>query len=89
MTPHIHTNTQQILKMNGVFARISPEDFQNLMSRNEGLMIVTSKAGLFRNQYQYLTSYKGLIFHCKCSEMLSIPSKHESVHAESVSLPMM
>lgn len=89
MTPHVHANTQQILKMNGVFARVTPEDFQNLMSRNEGLMIVTSKAGIFGNQYLYLTSYKGIVFYCKGKEMLSIPGKHESVHCDSVSLPMM
>lgn len=86
---HVHTQNQQILKMNGVFARITPEDFQNLMSRNEGLMIVASKAGLFKNQYQYLTSYKGLIFYCKGSEKLSVPGKHESIYSESVTLPMM
>jgi hypothetical protein len=84
---HVHAQSQQILKMNGVFARISPEDFQNLMSRNEGLMIVASKAGIFGNQFQYLTSYKGLIFYCRCGEKLSISSKHETLYSESVSIP--
>jgi len=55
----------QPIKMMGVFIRLSPEDFQNMLNRNEGLAVVTTSTSFFGITYMYVTSYKGLVFYCK------------------------
>lgn len=89
---HTHTavhHSQQALKMNGAFIKLTPEDFQNLLNRNENLAVAVSKASFFKTTYTYVTSHKGLIFYCKHNEQLSIPSKHETINTSSISLPVM
>lgn len=83
-----HGHLQQAIKMNGVFVQLTVEDFQNLLNRNDNLVVVVSKTGLFSTHHLHLTSYKGLVFYCKAKEPLSISSKHETLHAKAVSLPV-
>lgn len=89
MPQAIHAQQQNALKMNGVFVKLDPHDFLKLINEKEGLLIVISQVGLFTNHYQYLTSYKGFIFHCKSKEQLPLPSKHEKIWSRSISLPVM
>jgi len=89
MVPYTqHGHIQNALKMNGVFVQLTPDDFQNLINRNEGLMIVVSKTGLFTTQFLHLTSYKGLVFYCKAKAPFSISSKNETIYSNSISLPV-
>jgi hypothetical protein len=88
----VHTGNhyaQQALKMNGAFIKLTPENFQNLLNRNEGLAVVTSSVTFFGTTFTYVTSYKGLIFFCKTKSQLSIAGRHETIQAESLSLPIM
>jgi hypothetical protein len=88
MIPHSNRrHIQQALKMNGVFVQLTKEDFGKLINENEDLIIVVSKIGLFTTQYLHLTSYKGLVFYCKCKEPLPISSKNETIYSNSISLP--
>ena len=90
MIPHAaHAQQQNALKMNGVFVKLDAKDFLKLINEKDDLLIVISETGLFTNQYLYLTSYKGFIFHCKSKEQLPLPSKHEKIWSQSVSLPTM
>ncbi|MCW5912756.1 MAG: hypothetical protein KIT62_16925 [Cyclobacteriaceae bacterium] len=90
MAPHstVHI-AQQPVKMNGVFVRLSPEDFQSLLNRNEGLAVITTSTSFFGITFTYVTSYKGLVFYCKTKSQLSVPGRHETIQAQSVSLPVM
>ncbi len=89
MVPHSqHGHIRQALKMNGVFVQLTVEDFRKLISKNEGLVIVVSKTGLFTTRYLHVTSYKGLVFYCKCKEPLPISSKNETIYSNSISLPV-
>jgi hypothetical protein len=89
MVPHTHqSQIQNAVKMNGVFVRITPQDFLKLINEKENLMIVHSETGIFTNQYLYLTSYNGFIFYCKNKEQLPLPSKHEKIFSNSISLPI-
>ncbi|MBX2962941.1 MAG: hypothetical protein KF687_10540 [Cyclobacteriaceae bacterium] len=78
---------QQAQRMNGAFIRIDIRDFQNILHKAEGLLVVESKTGIFASTHLYLTSYKGFIVYCKSKEQLSIPDKHEKIYAPAVSLP--
>jgi hypothetical protein len=90
MVPHAqHSHIQSALKMNGVFVKIEGHDFLRLINEQENLLIVYSKSGIFNNLYLYLTSYKGFIFYCKSKEQLPLPSKHEKIFSNNVTLPIM
>lgn len=88
MVPHAHhSHIQNALKMNGVFVKIQSPEFLRLINEQENLMIVHSKAGIFSNEYIYLTSYKGFTFYCKSKEQLPLPGKHENIYSSHVSIP--
>lgn len=89
MTHSSHYAQHNALKMNGVFVKLSPSDFQNLINRNDDLAIVVSQSVFFGTTFTYLTAYKGLTFYCKTKNQLSIPGKHEVFSAASLSLPVM
>lgn len=79
---------QQAQKMNGVFVKIEPKEFQNMLNKQEGLMVIMTKAGLFTDVFIYLTSYKGFVFYCKSKEQLTLPNnKHEMMYSTHVTLP--
>lgn len=80
---------QNVIKMSGAFVKISPEDFQNVLAKAEGLMVIESKTGVFTSKFLYVTSCKGFYFFCKSKSQLMISSKHDKVFAESVQLPTM
>jgi hypothetical protein len=89
MTPHtVHHNSQHALRMNGAFVKLTPEDFQNLLNRNEGLAVVTTSTTFFGTTFTYVTSHKGLIFFCKTKSQLSVSTKHETILAQTVALPI-
>ncbi|MBX2897203.1 MAG: hypothetical protein KF763_17280 [Cyclobacteriaceae bacterium] len=80
-------NSQHALKMNGAFIKLTPEDFQNLLNRNEGLAVVTTITTFFGTTFTYVTSHKGLIFFCKTKSQLSVSNRHETILAQSITLP--
>ena len=85
MVPHT-VHATHAPKMNGVFVKLQPEDFQNLLNRNEGLAVVTTSTSFFGTTFTYVTSYK--VFFCKSKHQLSIASRHETIQAQTVSLPV-
>jgi len=80
---------QNALRMSGAFIRIDVQDFQNILHKAEGLLVIESKTGIFSNTFLYLTSYKGFICYCKTKEQLGVPGSHEKIYASQVSLPQM
>ena len=84
-----HGYIQEALKMNGAFVKITPLDFQNILQKEEGLVVVFSKSGIFSDEFIYLTSYKGFIFYCKSKEQLTLPNNHQLIFSSKVSLPVM
>lgn len=89
MVPIYAMQHQQALKMNGAFIRIDAQDFQNILRKAEGLLVIESKTGIFSNTFLYLTAYKGFICYCKTKEQLGVPGSHEKIYASHVSLPQM
>lgn len=89
MNPALHGKMGESMKMNGVFVKISSSEFQDILNKQDGLMIIMTKAGLFNDVFTYLTSYKGFIFYCKSEEQITLPGKHEFMFSSSVTLPLL
>jgi ethanolamine utilization protein EutA (predicted chaperonin) len=77
----------QAIKASGVIVKVEPAEFERILSRQQGLLVVTATRGLFSTRYQYLTSYKGLAFFSESTAPLSLPGGVESVAAQQIWIP--
>lgn len=76
----------EALKASGVIVRVEPAVFVAIVGRAETPLVVVAQGGLFRKEFRYLTSYKGLAFYTASPTTLALP-KAEIVAAKSISLP--
>lgn len=75
------------VKASGAIVRVEPEDFTRILSRANKPLVVTSKRGFIKPNYQYLTAYKGLIFYTKSSTELMLPGDIEIITAREIWIP--
>ncbi len=76
------------IQASGVIVKLEPQQFQQVVSRSQGALIVQSYSnGVFGGGYQYLFSYKGLAFHTKSKERLNLPGSAEIIEAKSIWVP--
>ena len=67
--------------------RVEPRDFQSILERQEGPLVVHATGGFFNISYQYLTSYKGLAFFTKSDLPINLPGSTELVQAKKIWIP--
>jgi hypothetical protein len=77
----------QAIKASGVLVSVAPAEFLSIIQKQQGPLIVHAKGGIFRTNYQYLTSYKGLAFFTKSPELLTLPAGSEIVNAGGIFIP--
>lgn len=75
------------IKASGAIVRIEPEGFLKMVARVNSPLVVMAKGGWLQKGYQYLTSYKGLIFFAKSPEPLSLGPNVELVTAKTIWVP--
>jgi hypothetical protein len=75
------------MKAIGGVVRVSPENFLAILARAESPLIVHARGGIFTTYYQYIISYKGLIFYTKSRSAVELPRGVELVHAERIWIP--
>jgi hypothetical protein len=74
-------------KASGVIVRLEPNEFIQILSRQDAPLVVTARGGFFSTKYQYLTSYKGLAFFAKSATPIPVPSGAEIVEAGWIWIP--
>ena len=67
--------------------RRKPEEFTKLLGCTAQPLVVYAEGGVFRTNYQYLTSYKGLAFFTLSREPLPLPAGTELIAAGKIWLP--
>ncbi len=75
------------IKAYGSIIKIEPSDFIKILQKSNRPLVVETKYGLFSTKYKYLTSYKGLVFHCKSSNPILYGIDVEVVKAKKMSIP--
>jgi hypothetical protein len=65
------------IKASGVVVRVSPADFQSLLTRATGALVVHAEGGLFSTTYKYL----------KTPEPMQIPAHVETIRAAKMWVP--
>lgn len=74
-------------RASGAIVQVEPRDFDALVRRVPDPLVVTSRGGLFRKSYEYLTSDKGLAFYTRSSEAIALPPGAEVVAAGRIWIP--
>ena len=77
----------QAVKASGAIVRVEPTELLRLLERSDAPLVVVSYGGLLQKRYQYLTSYKGLVFHTKTPDQLALPRGCEVVSAQQIWIP--
>ena len=77
----------EAIKASGAIVRVGPRDFATILSRVDEPLVVIAEGGFFLASYQYLTSYKGLVFFAKSRTPLDLPPKAEVIQAEKIWIP--
>ena len=77
----------QALKASGTIVTVEPPEFERILARQTGLLVVYVQGGFFSARHQYLTSYKGLAFFAKSSEPLTLPEGTEVIVASKIWVP--
>ena len=75
------------IKASGVVVRVSPDDFQAILGRARGAVVVHAKGGLFSTRYRYLVSYKGFAFYTEASTPIPMPADVETILAAKIWIP--
>ena len=77
----------QALKASGTIVTVEPLEFERILARQSGLLVVQVYGGFFSARHQYLTSYKGLAFFTKSSEPINLPEGTEVIVASKIWIP--
>ena len=77
----------QAIKASGAIVRVSPDDFQTLLTRNTQGLVVHRAGWMFGTSHTYLMGYQGLAFYTRAKEELRLPSSVTVVEASSVWMP--
>ena len=76
-------------KASGVIVRVSAGDFMAVLKRAVSPVVVVAKGGVFKKNFRYLTSYKGLAFYTTSEAAIILPNSVEAIHAEKIWIPDM
>ena len=78
------------IKASGAIVRVEPDDFVSIACRVDTPLIVMKEGGtgfFSGKHHQYLTSYKGLIFHTKSVYPLRFSGPIELIVANRIWIP--
>ena len=77
----------EAIKASGAIIRVEPDQFQKILNRQDAPLVVEAIGGFRNRTRQYLTSYKGLVFHTKTTDRIILPSRAEVVFAKKIWIP--
>ena len=75
------------IKAAGTIVNVEPAEFERILTRQAGLLVIAAKGGFFSENHQYLTSYKGLAFFTKSPVPLNLPEGTEVIPAQKIWVP--
>ena len=75
------------IKAFGTVVTVEPEEFSKILSIQPEPLIAAAEGGVFKTNYRYLTSCKGLAFFTKSPAPLELPADAVVITAESIDIP--
>ncbi|SFH81940.1 hypothetical protein [Planctomicrobium piriforme] len=77
----------QAIKAMGVVIQLDPDNWMDIVCREPDALVVHSTSWFFGTTQNYLTSYKGLAFYTRSTELLHLPPDVEVVEARKLWMP--
>jgi len=77
----------QAVQASGAILTVDPENFSKIAAKSGKPLVVISKGGMFKSKYQYLTTYKGLVFFTKSEKELILPIDTEIINVKKIWVP--
>jgi hypothetical protein len=77
----------QAIKASGAIVSVNPDDFLYILSKTSRPLVITATGGMFKQNYQYLTSYRAFIFFTKSETPLPLPADVELIAANKIWVP--
>jgi hypothetical protein len=74
------------IKACGTLVKVSPKDFLRVLALDNDALVVHATGGVFTTVHRYLTSVRGLAFHCRSAEPIDIPTDRILVEAKAISM---
>lgn len=75
------------IKASGAIVTVNTSLFLSILSKTDKPLVIVSEGGLFRKNYQYLTGYKGFVFHTKSADPLQFSMHVEKIEAGKIWIP--
>ena len=75
------------IKASGAIVTVNTSLFLSILSKTDKPLVIVSEGGLFRKNYQYLTGYKGFVFHTKSADPLQFSMHVEKIAAGKIWIP--
>jgi hypothetical protein len=83
----VHAAIANAIKASGVVVRLEPAEWLSILKPTDAPLVVVATGGVFRNHYQYLTTYRGLAFFTKSPTAIVLPGRAEVIAAKSIAIP--
>jgi len=77
----------EAVKASGAIVKMEPNDFKKILAKAEKPLVVIARSGWKNKNYNYLTSYRGLIFYTKTKTALILPGDADSISAKKIWIP--
>ena len=84
---HAAAAIAQAIKASGVLVSVETQTFLRILSLQDEPLIIRAHGGVFRPQWRYLTSYKGLAFFAKSADPLPLPGRAQVIDAKKIWMP--
>lgn len=75
------------IKASGAIVRLREEDFIKVISRSDKPVIIVSRGGFMKKDFDYLTAYKGFIFFVRTKNEINLPGDSEIISAQQIWIP--
>lgn len=76
------------IKASGAIVRLKEEDFIKVISRAENPVIIVSRGGFMKKDFDYLTAYKGFVFYVRTKSEMNLPGNSEIISAQQIWIPL-
>jgi hypothetical protein len=83
----VHAAIANAVKATGVIVRLEPAEWLSILKRTDAPLVVVGRSGVFKKDYQYLTTYRGLAFFTKSPSPIVLPGRAEVIVAKSIAVP--
>ena len=82
-----HVALVQAIRASGAIVRVEAREFERIVRKVDEAIVIRARPGMFSKHNQYLTAYRGFVFHTRTRDDLQFASSVEIVEAKRIWVP--